>query len=99
MEAGQAAAVAMVATLVLLARSLTGVIGSIFKRFIIQLELFIQLIWIAKFNLIMSGFIIEYLLVKFIIPKTECFKYLPLSNCGYKTTKGHPPTSGSGYSY
>jgi hypothetical protein len=44
MEAGQAAAVAMVATLVLLARSLTGVIGSIFKRFIIQLELFIQLI-------------------------------------------------------
>ena len=68
MEVGQA--VAMVATPVLLARSLTGVVGSIFRCFIIQLALFIQFILIAKFNWIMLGFIKEYYLVKLIIPKT-----------------------------
>jgi len=70
MELEQAVAVAMVATPVLLARSLTGVVGSIFRCLIIQLVLFIQLILIAKFNWIMLGFIKEYYLVKFIIPKT-----------------------------
>jgi len=70
MEAGLAVAVAMVATPVLLAGSLTGVVGLIVKCFIIQLVLFIQFILIAKFNWIMSGSIKEYFMVKFIIPKT-----------------------------
>ena len=89
-------AVAVEAAPVAFAGSLTGVASLIFDCFIIQLLVFTQLILIVKFNSIMSGFIKEYLMIIFIIPETECFKYFLLYGFDYKATEGCLSTSSSG---